>query len=88
MPICKRCGGQLLKNYGEVSCLQCGYDPDCDYAIPSNGHKEVCELKATSRVYSVTPVQIRRRRRRLILRGCSEKEADKIILQQVKGGLK
>ena len=86
MPVCKRCGGQLLRNYDEVSCLQCGYDPD-NCAPPTNGHKAPIELRSTvkSRIYSVTPAQIRRRRRRLILRGYSDKEADKIILQQVEG---
>jgi len=22
---CPRCGGNIVKNYGELSCLQCGY---------------------------------------------------------------
>ena len=25
---CKRCGGNLLKNYNEVTCLQCGAEHD------------------------------------------------------------
>ena len=65
---------------------------DCElFIVFSDGkkveanYKEVHEIMSMTRIYSVTPALIRRRRRRLILRGYSDKEADKIILQQVKG---
>jgi hypothetical protein len=33
IPRCKRCGGPILKDYGELDCLWCGYDQiDEDYS--------------------------------------------------------
>ncbi len=25
-PVCKKCGGQVIRSYGQLACLQCGYD--------------------------------------------------------------
>ena len=89
---CERCGGQVLKNYGEESCLQCGYDPNGVISpngakpanvspVPSrNGHK------SGSQIFSSSSTQIRRRRRRLLLKGYSEEEADAIVKEQTTGG--
>lgn len=85
---CARCGGQVLKNYDEEFCLQCGHDPNgvtpkstrATSTISRNGHK------SGSRLLSSSVTQIRRRKRRLLLRGYSEEEVVKIIEQQIKGG--
>ncbi len=85
---CARCGGQVLKNYDEEFCLQCGHDPngvmlkssDVSPTISRNGHK------SGSRLLSSSVTQIRRRKRRLLLKGYSEEEVVKIIEAQIRGG--
>ena len=86
---CVRCGGQVLRNYGEEGCLQCGYDPtpiDPPVTIPvrpsSNGRRPV----DSTRILSSSPSQIRRRRRRLLAKGYSEKEAQETIKAQIGEG--
>lgn len=85
MAKCPRCGGQVLRNYGEDNCLQCGHDPD-------NGHQPSRPLpprktervhKSGKQVFSASATQIRRRKRRLSAKGYSEKEIDEIIEEQI-----
>ncbi len=85
---CARCGGQILKNYDEEFCLQCGHDPNgvklkppkVTSTVSRNGHK------SGSRLLSSSVTQIRRRKRRLLAKGYSEEETVKIIEEQIKGG--
>jgi len=84
---CARCGGQILNNYDERFCLQCGNDPD--FKLPptissDNGAKPITAFPP--RLLSSKPSQIRRRKRRLLIKGCTEAEAEKIVRAQTKGG--
>lgn len=84
---CPRCGGQILCNYEEEFCLQCGYEPPppagvsalttlLSKVLPSN------DIPEFSRSFSDKPSQIRRRKRRLQKAGYSEYDIERIIRMQ------
>ena len=83
---CPRCGGQVLRNYEEDACLQCGHDPSQNgqtpqpAIVPQRNSKKPIIISLSAK-----PSQIRRRMRRLVVKGYSEKEAMKIIKQQIGG---
>ncbi len=88
--LCKRCGGQVLESYNEFSCLQCGWDPEASSngSLSSTPYKmDLLEIKIRDRL-SMKPTQVRRRKRRLMLRGLTAIQADEIIEKQLKLGLK
>ena len=85
---CDRCSGQVLRNYEDESCLQCGHDPtllDLPRNPPvkpsHNGRRPV----GNTRILLDSPSQIRRRKRRLLAKGYSEKEAREVIKAQIGG---
>ena len=75
--VCERCGGNILKSYGEKTCLQCGFEPE----FSTNGAEppEIslrCTVRKEERLLlSTKPSQLRRRKRRLMVAGYSETEA-------------
>ena len=80
---CPRCGGQILLNYDEEYCLQCGYSPS-PLPLFTFSLVESEEITVTIKTnLSDKPSQIRRRRRRLLKAGYSLIEAERIIGLQV-----
>lgn len=55
---CPRCGGQMLKNYGEPDCVNCGYVPRPDPSIL----KELMEWR-NQKLWSFSHPRIKGRRR-------------------------
>ncbi len=41
LPICKRCGGQVLRYYDEFNCLQCGAPHTEEYKLAIRSVEEV-----------------------------------------------
>jgi hypothetical protein len=87
MQSCSRCGGQVLSNYEEVSCLQCGWEPEVESVMV--GSVRISLVTATELGLEIRenlsdkPSQIRRRRRRLLKAGYSESETERIIRLQI-----
>lgn len=83
MTACNRCGGQILRNYDEETCLQCGHENGVNPTVEKKGSRPREYPRNTERRLSDSAAQIRRRRRRLALRGYSVSEIEKIIREQV-----
>jgi len=85
---CMRCGGQVLRNYEDEGCLQCGHDPhQCEVERePERPSRDNHRFPVNeTRVLSSKPSQVRRRRRRLLASGYSDDEVREIIKAQIGG---
>ena len=83
--ICQRCGGQLIRSYDDISCLQCGATPTEEGELESNRSAQKFEAPVIvpENPLSETKQPPKRQRREGQLLGfcaeCLERQAETIL---------